>query len=136
MRNSFKLILSILTLVFVLGSCSKYEQGPGLSLLTKKARLTGYWIAESKTTESGVVTFYTEEKTFNLNKDESFQRDSELITFLEVGTWTFSNEKGSIVLTYKKNGNNYVEELEIIRLKNDELWLRNSGGDQINYKSE
>lgn len=136
MKNSFKFILSILTVVLVLSGCNKYEEGPGLSLLTKKARITGLWEAESKTTKAGKVTFYSDKITLKINKDDSFLRQNHTLKTTEKGTWTFTSEKESIVLTYKKNGNVYVEELEIVRLKNNEFWYRNSGGDQINYKSE
>ncbi|WP_107038560.1 hypothetical protein [Brumimicrobium mesophilum] len=136
MKNSFKIILSVLTLAFVLGGCGKYEQGPAFSLLTKKARITGLWVAESLTTPSGDVTFYDEKHTLKINKDDSFLRQNLVTDELEEGTWTFTSEKESIILTYKKSGNPYVEELEIVKLKNNEFWVRNSGGDQINYKSD
>ena len=40
--NLFKLIILTLISCFLF-SCSKYEDGPGISLRTKKARLTGTW---------------------------------------------------------------------------------------------
>lgn len=135
MKNSFKFILSILAVAFVLSGCKKYEEGPGLSLLTKKSRITGLWEVESITTKAGVTKFYSGENTLKINKDDSFLRKN-VGDALEEGTWVFTSNKESIVLTYTKNGNPYVEELEIVRLKNNEFWVRNSGGDQINYVTE
>lgn len=135
MKNSFKIILSILAVAFVLSGCKKYEEGPGFSLLTKKSRITGLWELESITTKAGVTTFYKGKNILKINKNDSFLRQKENGA-LEEGTWAFTSEKESIILTYTKNGNPYVEELVIVRLKNNEFWVRNSGGDQLNYVTE
>ncbi len=51
--------LSILFAAFAvvfLASCGKYEDGPGLSLRSKKARLTGTWVVESAIQGSTDIT--------------------------------------------------------------------------------
>lgn len=132
MKNNTKFFLSILTLVFVLSACKKYEEGPAISILTKKARVTGAWKAEKKISNSGEVDYVFDDEVIRINKDDTYEihEGNELVVF---GTWDFTKDKEYLRFTFTENGSKNIQEFKIIRLKNKELWLTDDQGEQINY---
>lgn len=127
-----KFLLSILSLIFVLSACKKYEEGPTLSLTTKKYRVSGDWKAERIISKSGDVEFVQSNVVWRINKDETFEV-LEGNSIIEKGTWDFSQNKDYLMFTSKDEGTVDVVEYRIIRLKNNEMWLMDSEGEQINY---
>lgn len=133
MKITFKIFLSLLTVLFVLSSCKKYDEGPAISLLTKKMRVTGDWKAEKIISESGDVDYVDGVEIVKIMKDNTFER-REGNSITESGSWEFSNDKSYLRFTYEDDlGINNIEEFEIIRLRNKELWVKDVNGDQINY---
>ena len=142
MSNTIKLdmkfIVSILSLVFIISSCSKYEEGPAFSLLTKKARITGNWKPEKKVTSEGDEEFYMPDLVLKIHDNNVFELlESNNITLK--GTWEFFDDKTSLRFIYDAENevdNVVVEnivEFEIIRLKKNELWLEDTYGEIIKY---
>lgn len=132
MKNKMKFLLSILSLIFVLSACKKYEEGPILSLTTKKSRVAGNWKAERVISKTGDVEFVQSTEVWKIKKDETFEV-LEGNSIIEKGTWDFSQNKDFLMFTTKDEGTIDVVEYQIIRLKNNELWLKDSEGEQINY---
>ncbi|HLW29681.1 MAG TPA: glycoside hydrolase family 43 C-terminal domain-containing protein [Brumimicrobium sp.] len=131
MKNGIKLFVSILTLVFVLSACNKYEEGPKFSLLTKKARITGTWELEKTVSSNGTVEYNNDEGDIVINKDGSY-----VLTvngFGVSGDWKFVKDKEYISVTVTILGNTKVDEFQILRLKNKELWLKDSEGKVAYY---
>ena len=52
-KSIFYTSFAILSLVFVLASCNKYEEGANFSLRSAKARLVGVWDLEKVTVTAG-----------------------------------------------------------------------------------
>jgi len=132
MKSNFKFFLAILSVVFVFTACNKYEEGPMLSVLTKKARLTGDWKVEKRISASGDVQLFQTNEVLKINKSGSFDvfvADS----LTRFGTWAFAKEKEYVYFTYKKEGVDNIDEFKIIRLKNKELWMEDTEGVQFNY---
>ena len=132
MKNNMKFLLSILSLLFVLSACKKYEEGPAFSLLTKKARITGSWKAEKVISKSGVMEFVYYDEVMKILKDGDYEflvGSSIEIT----GIWDFSQDKEYLRLNYGEDGINNIVEYKIIRLKSKELWLEDAQGEQVNY---
>lgn len=120
------IILSILigaTILF--SSCGKYEEGPGFSLATKKARLTGEWLLKEVTVNNVAQDMSTEGQiSMTLKKD---QTGTMSITFFgatlsEPIEWKFSDDK--LKLMIKEVDDDEWEENEILRLTSKELWFR------------
>ena len=125
-----KTILTLATVVAAttfLASCGKYEDGPGISLLTKKARLTGEWDAVEYETSNGIVTADNSSSTVEFDKSGTvtFKEDGFSIT----GTWEFSSDKEKIVIKTEFFGVPDTEELTILRLTNKEFWAKDVDGD-------
>ena len=116
--------LLIVGLVLTFAAC-KYEEGPNLSLRSKKARVAGNWyyyeyIENGKTTESN-----EDEKDLHweFKKDGAFklQRSSNQS---DEGNWEFDDDKDSLIINFNAGGR---VAYKIIKLKNKEMWLRIKG---------
>ena len=115
------IIISVLIIVFV--SCSKYEDGPSVSLRTKNARLINKWKIETSDT-----LFLT--KADPITPEDSttgplyasyieFQEEGIYYTPPTYGSWDFDEEKQNVIITIDKDSKSY----KILKLKNNELWL-------------
>jgi len=152
--------LIILTLISCfLFSCSKYEDGPVISLRTKKARLTGTWeIAKI----NGTTPALGEQWEFEFEKDADYTEvrtsiDSVIVGYdynyydyynypiYEIqlsntstnGEWEFMEDGEDLYLKYENGGNYY----RINRLTMNELTLEdfvgyNGNGQWMEYEFE
>lgn len=129
------LSLALLAMTFVLGSCSKYEEGPAFSLRTKKARLAGEWKADKYIDSNGNEENANDDGTIEFTKDNTFIVKSG--NFSTTGTWEFTKDKEYVEteFTYTSGGVTVTEtnESKILRLKNDELWMEDEDGNQTHY---
>jgi hypothetical protein len=122
-----------LTLVFALSSCNKYEEGPKLSLKSKKARISNEWVIEKATRNGEDVTSSYDEFTLQM-MDDGDANLAALYTFGNFsyeyetqGTWMFTDSKNNLKLDFEDNDAD--QEYQILKLKTDELWLRELGGE-------
>lgn len=108
-------------------SCSKYEEGPKLTLLTKKARITGEWTLSNVEVNgtSQDISGYTVNVTIEKDGSYMYKWSSGGFSVQESGTWSFSDDKVSLILT-DEDGD--VTISEIVRLANDELKLKDVDG--------
>ena len=127
-----------------LTSCKKYEDGPSITLLTKKMRLDGEWKVDSyyindvdKTTD---YRNFIESETLTMDKSGSWTYSATDAVFHQtssnVGTWTFINDKEDLQMT--NTSNNSVETWHILRLTNKEFWydITDSNGNRTEYHME
>jgi hypothetical protein len=103
-------------------SCGKYEDGPGISLLTKKSRVAGDW--EVKSIGSEVLgTSYSINMSFEKSGDviitSSYSYGGSSESYSYAGSWSFASDKEQLSLVIDGS----VELFEIKRLTNNEMWL-------------
>jgi hypothetical protein len=130
-----KLVVVNLLIAFALSfvSCGKYEDGPGLSLRTKKARLAGTWKAEKVFVNNELSQTATEEEPrIEFTRDDIYRIDLDS-AWVE-GTWKFNDDKSKVIGTYAipfvgEFNNSY----RILRLTNDEFWAVIDGR-EVHYK--
>jgi hypothetical protein len=129
MKNIFALLFISIFLL----SCGKYEEGPGISLLSKKNRITNVWSLSSKITNSQTTNLSNTTWKVEIKDDETYNAQATYlgIPFLnESGIWKFSTDKSQLLTT--ASGSSNTDSWEIIRLTKDELKLKYiSGGDTI-----
>ncbi len=127
MKNLTRMALVALMIAVVMPSCKKYEEGPTLSLRSKTARLVNEWKIEKVLINAiDVSSVYTTQYTdFIMNiKDNNTvvytytDNNNQPITW--EATWDFNSDKSGIIITTAGVGVSF----EILRLKNDELWLK------------
>ena len=128
--------ISVLLIAFTLISLSllqscKYEEGPALSLRTKKSRITGTWKVEKITEKDGDI--YTPDENNNIrysfNKSGTGDYIFKIfgITTSQLLDWEFTNSKKRLKITYE-NGD--VVNTEILRLTNEQLIVLTTDGDR------
>ena len=131
-------LLLALALVFGSTSCKKYEDGPGLSLRTKTARVAGDWEVEKYISADGTEDTDSDNTTYSFDKDGSgtISASESGNSFSIPFTWEFTSNKEKIKLTTNFMGTTETDEATILRLTNKEMWIKDSDGDQTNFKAK
>ena len=131
-------ILFSLLIVFLLGACNKYSEGPAFSLLTRKARISNDWTLQSYT-KDGTELFdvNAEEQNLSIEKDGSYSGTiittelGQLQSTSTNGTWTFENSQSDVNFLPAESllGITY----EIILLKNKTMKIRQTDFNNVVY---
>jgi hypothetical protein len=125
-----------LALVFLgtiaLSSCSKYDDGPVLSLRSKKERIANTWRVERATNNGTDVTSDFDQYQLQLLSEGDatlaalYTLGELTFEFETTGSWTLQNTNKDLRLDFANNAAD--ETYEILRLMEDELWLREQDG--------
>jgi hypothetical protein len=133
-----KVIASFLGLVgaaTVISSCGKYEEGPGFTLLSKKARYAGEWSVSNVTFNGTDVTstFLPSGATYTLTSEKDGTWSSTYavggLSSTETGTWELYEDKVIMVTTGSSDTDG--DTSTIVLLKNKEMKVKDvSGSDE------
>ena len=139
MKNIIKISLAAIILGAVtLSSCGKYEEGPAVSLRTKKGRVANTWTVV-KYMENGVdytSSFNSAFGNYQIDfvKDGTYTLSGTVIgvPFSDAGTWELVDDKMALQTLSNQSGST-PDKTTIIKLKEQELWTKytDSGGDVI-----
>jgi len=144
MKSISKISVLLIMVAFVAVSCGKYEEGPGISLMPKSARLINTWQID-EVFENGVsqtVTAEQKDDYFEVKKggDLTWTIVSSGTTTSFEGTWAFTADNANVRITYTGSvfGIPFTsdEEFTILRLTSNELWLEQVDGsttDEYHY---
>ncbi|MFI5202855.1 MAG: hypothetical protein ACHQF2_00040 [Flavobacteriales bacterium] len=121
-----KIVLYFILLVIVSG-CKKYEEGPSLSLRSKKSRIAGEWKINYATFNEVDFTSDLQQSlgtdyVLHLEKDGTFHEKG---SFENKGTWKLGHEKAYLLMLSDIPGSE-EKHLEILKLKNKEFWVRHT----------
>ena len=115
--------------LFLIGSattsCSKYEEGSKLTVLTKKARIVGTWKLTNSTTGTISQNFDANSIVYEIKKTGDYVANyvsGSTSVFAEDGKWEFSKDKKNLLIT--STGSTTIDSYEIVELKSKELKLR------------
>jgi hypothetical protein len=116
-----KSLFTLICLTLIFSSCKKYEEGPGISLRTKKARVVGEWKMEKLFIDDEEILLTPDEKNnkWIFKKDGNYEYQTARYT--EIGTWSFDIKRELIFMTETEMG--YSTSNKIRRLTNNELWI-------------
>lgn len=117
-------------------SCKKYEDGPAISVLSKKSRISNTWAVE-KYMQDGVDktsdyrTWITSE-SYVIDKSGSYTytASTTIGSSNSSGTWEFINDKEDLKTLSSATGAT-PDTMIILRLKNKELWLKTKSGSPV-----
>lgn len=137
MKIPFSFVLVTLGCILLISSCKKYEDGPFISLRSKTARVINTWVIESATRNNGAITAEYEAYTLFLEKDNKANLQYKIDDFgLDLilstrGTWALEESKENLRLNF--DNDDFDRYYQILRLKENELWLREIGynGDEL-----
>jgi hypothetical protein len=124
----------------MLTSCSPYEEGPAISFRSKTERLCNEWrltrlyVNGDEQTLSSTV----QQTTLEFKDDGSVNSsipfvDTTVIFITGSGRWEFNDDETEVIttITYTIGGGPVTDTLKILRLKEEELWLENKNGSDI-----
>lgn len=102
-------------------SACKYEEGPAISLLSKKARLDGDWnLVLAETNNVDVTDLYaSDDYSWKIDKNGSWTLFTNGLS--TSGTWKFNDDKTEIILSFDLAPTDV--KWQILKLKNSHLWL-------------
>lgn len=130
MKNaSIGLLLSVLFLTTP--SCKKYEEGPYVSLRSKTERVANNWRVEKAMNGNTDITsdFERYEIIFTTSNRASiiaaYKFFGTTYAYITEGTWSFNGNKEKLIVDYENNEADRV--YFILRLSEDEMWLREEG---------
>lgn len=138
---TIKLTLLGLSALLFMPACEKYEEGPALSLRSKKARIANTWIISEATDDGRDVSSDYDQFELTLTRDG----DASLLAKYSIGdfdftvetdgTWDFTDDKESLRLDFEDDDSDAT--YQILRLKENELWLREEGEDlELKFESK
>jgi len=119
--------------MFFMDSCNKYEEGPGVSLRSRKERLANNWYVSKAYDGDDDVTDSFDNFDVTFTKDGATTLEATYTVFgadfqfSTSGTWSFEDNDEKLKVDYENDDadNTYV----ILKLEEDELWLREEGSD-------
>ncbi|MBK7763782.1 MAG: hypothetical protein IPI46_10500 [Bacteroidetes bacterium] len=130
-RLASVLIFGLVVMVSI-SSCRKYEEGPNISLRTKKARVTNNWKYESAQVDGIEVSlnpYYAKQKHYFYRDGKYIQTIIDPVT-LEArnlqGTWVLYDHDKKIAITTKNFSGNIdsTTNYSILKLFEKQMWLR------------
>ncbi|MEX0965641.1 MAG: hypothetical protein WD077_00250 [Bacteroidia bacterium] len=127
-------------ILFNVQSCKKYEDGPRISLKSKKARLVGEWELEKPITspfgEVNMIIEFEKDGDFELLLEitYSYPGYSGTYDYEVTGEWEFEDNKENIELDFDDGGGK--TEWEILRLTSKELWIEAEGGEEYEFEKK
>jgi hypothetical protein len=129
-----KNLLFLSFIITLLTSCL-YKNGPVFSFKLKSERIANKWIYDNYAINNLDVTSSFESSTIEFTKDgyiykESLLQDSIIIS---IGKWEFDENTSKILKMYLIDSTltTWGESWTILKLKEEEIWLENRGGNEI-----
>lgn len=131
-KNLKPLVFSFIVfgMISSFSSCKKYEDGPSLSVASKKGRVANNWKMEAEYKNGVQQQLDADDLAYRIefSKDgavtEKFTDTGTGVVSSYTGTWDFSSDKETLTTTITYGpGDIDVETYKILRLKSNELWL-------------
>lgn len=136
MKKTFVFMMVVIfAIILNFTSCGKYEEGPAFSLRSKKARVAGDWKVDEIYEDGDKIELSDYEKgmEWTFEKDGNGEFSYPAVTYIYEGIeyeisaagsddfeWEFGDKKETIEIDFDEGDD---MELEILRLKENELWV-------------
>ena len=124
-KKIFTTLVVLITILFIMPSCGKYEEGPAFSIIPKKNRVANIWKIEkvfiNDVDRSDIYQEYINSYKLELTKDEKLtvEYTTNIGSISENGTWVFENSAENISFTVSGDKTTF----KILRLTSGEMWL-------------
>jgi hypothetical protein len=126
-------LVAVFGLALTFTACKKYEDGPLISLASKKSRVVNVWKVE-KIIDNGVdvtaqAATWIAGYSIEFKKDNSYVSSFVGSSSVGTGIWAFDTKKENLIIT--GTGSSVADISKILRLKSKELWLKNTYGTDV-----
>lgn len=119
-------LLLVLAFTVVIPACKKYEEGPGISLRSKKERVANEWKYERVLAGDGAEQSPDYEGMLLTIKNDFTFSGYDHQESINEGTWKFGEKKKNIIL---QNNSGVEDQWLILRLTENEFWVLDSKED-------
>ncbi len=120
----------LVLVVLMMGSCTKYPEGPGISFRTKKSRVANEWAFNSAIESDVDVTEDYKSAVLTLDKSGAanfvyFVIKNGIRTLVEQsGEWSFEERKEHLNIILYASSGSYLMGFEILELKRNNMHLK------------
>jgi len=128
MKSFFKLLMTTAVISSSFTACKKYPDGPAVSVISKKERISNTWHVanyyENGTDKTTDFNNTLQNATLTIDKSGTyhfFYKAFGLVDFNEDGTWGFINDEKDFS-TDPSTGTAATSTHHILKLKENELW--------------
>lgn len=129
MKNLIKKAALVLGIGVVVVSCGKYEDGPGISLRSKKARLAGEWKVSKYSYDGVDGTSFFADYTYTVDKEGTWTATFGSLT--SKGTWELVDSKENLKTVTDGSSDTDGDTVVITMLKNKEMHVKSKDGKEI-----
>jgi hypothetical protein len=133
MKTKHILLVMVAVLFVTLTGCKKYPDGPTISLSPKKWRLDGTWkieqVLENGQDVTSAYTTFIPNYTLQLKSDKTYTETYTGSSSADVGTWSWNDSKKYLLMT--PSGSSTANNLKILKLKHNALWLQETDGSDV-----
>jgi hypothetical protein len=135
-----KLLLFIALIIVAVSSCKKYEEGPRVSLASKKSRVANTWKYDEILINNQPQNLSTNDINARLELTKDGAATYTYGGGVSRGSWEFSDDKEDLTITLVSTlgffSSQDIRKYRILRLKNDEMWAEyiGSNGNVFEYR--
>lgn len=128
MKKRILLAVTGLLMLTSVVSCKKYEDGPLISLTPRAERMTNTWVFAYAEEDGENVSSEYDQYELYMNLDGEAQLDASYTSFgvtystSTSGKWRFTNDEENVLFDF--DDDEFDNEYNILRLMNEELWLK------------
>lgn len=119
--------------ILVISSCTKYEEGPLLTLRTNKQRLSRTWRIDQVISSNGSTSNGDQNYKITFDKEGTFDTQTTVLgaSITSQGDWEFVGDTDINLTTVGTFS--VTSRYTIVRLTAKEFWLRDSGNNETHY---
>lgn len=132
-KTSLGVALIAAVLMTAATSCNKYDDGPGVSLIPRNERVANTWVydevyenGEDVTEDYELYELYTSSNG-DAELEAEYTFGGTVFETTTDGTWEFQNEEQNLSFDFEDDSQDNT--YQILRLTQDEMWLRELGGE-------
>ncbi|MGM0626280.1 MAG: hypothetical protein ACQES0_10390 [Bacteroidota bacterium] len=141
MRKVMSLAVLFLGFVFVFSACSKYEEGPAISLKSKEARMAGTYtidkVLKNGEEDSNTMDLLSGiEFTFEKDGTGEMRYNMGSVSYNTDLEWQFNDDKTELQVRTREDDEEWSDwdASEIIKLTDSEVWtVEYEDDDQYEY---
>lgn len=127
------MLLGVAAGIIGVSGCKKYEDGPGFSLRSKTARLTGEWeLVKGPFFSSDTEVIFEFEKDGDFKMSITYNYGSYSYSYSVMGDWEFTSDKEDLRIDIDGDRTDF----EILRLANDELVLEDEDREVYEFEKQ
>ena len=129
---------AVFALIIVIQACHKYEEGPSLSLRTRKERVANVWVVEdyiiNGKSDSAALSSM---KILILKLEKDGTGEMAALNETNAVEWEFIDKKSGLKMRFQYDDGKWGEwsESKILKLEETHMWLKKEVNDTLTVET-